>query len=341
MKNIKSLIAALLLLTGATAVQAQLQVRNDEFIQIGYEDYRTLSFGIESNTPNNGKYAIEYWQGGLNFWKPWPTPYTANYVLFLRDDNHIGMGTSGSNAYRLDVAGTARSTGWYTTSDKRLKSNINPIEGSLTKLLQLKGVSYQYTFELNKYGDLSGEKITEIKQKTIDADKPYTSKAKQRLGFIAQDLQQVLPEAVAKDEKGFLSVNYSEVVPLLVEAMKEQQAKIDALENALNDLKSGASKRSTERNTTTSSSMLYNNFPNPLGEKTTIQYFLDKNNAGVPNHIYIYNQQGAKVKEIALVNATGKGQVEVNTAGLKAGVYIYTLVSNGKKVASKRMIVSK
>jgi len=50
------------------------------------------------------------------------------------------------------------------------------------------------------------------------------------VGFIAQELERVLPEAVTKDEKGY-RVAYSEVVPLLVEAIKEQQREIDGLKN--------------------------------------------------------------------------------------------------------------
>jgi len=51
------------------------------------------------------------------------------------------------------------------------------------------------------------------------------------VGFIAQELERVLPEAVTKDEKGYYRVAYSEVAPLLVEAIKEQQREIDGLKN--------------------------------------------------------------------------------------------------------------
>lgn len=68
--------------------QGQFKIRNDAFIQIGYDSYKTLSFGKETNSPNNGRFAIEYWDSyqGLNFWRPWPTANYGDFSLFLRSD---------------------------------------------------------------------------------------------------------------------------------------------------------------------------------------------------------------------------------------------------------------
>jgi hypothetical protein len=216
---------------------SQLQVRNDEFIQVGYDDYRALTFGIDNNAPNNGMYSIEHWNNGLNFWKPFPSPMSANYILFLRDDNHIGMGTTGSSNYRLDVAGNARSWGWYTFSDERLKTKIEPLKGSLDKILQMQGVSYQFKGDTDKYADLKDDKLTSTKAKTIEND-AFESKAVSRIGFLAQDIQKVLPSAVQKEENGYLSVNYNEIIPLLVEGLKEQQNEINELKLKIKELSS-------------------------------------------------------------------------------------------------------
>lgn len=216
---------------------SQLQVRNDEFIQIGYEDYRTLSFGIESNVPNNGKYALEHWNNGLNFWKPWPTAYTANFVLFLRDDNHIGMGTQGSSSYRLDIAGSARSWGWYTTSDERLKEKITPLKNSLSLIKKLNGVSYNYRPIQDKYAGVDKKEISDVKAKTIEEDKDGVKAGEMHIGFLAQEVQEVIPTAVKKQEDGMLSINYNELIPILVEAIKEQQQEIDLLKKQINGQK--------------------------------------------------------------------------------------------------------
>jgi hypothetical protein len=61
---------------------------------------------------------------------------------------------------------------------------------------------------------------------------------KNQIGFMAQELAQILPEAVKVDEKnGTYSVNYIMLIPVLVEAVKEQQTKIAELEQKITELK--------------------------------------------------------------------------------------------------------
>jgi hypothetical protein len=93
------------------------------------------------------------------------------------------------------------STSWAAQSDMRLKKDISLVQGALDKTMQLKGVTYNYTYD--------------------DKDEP------RRVGVIAQDVLKVLPEAVLEEEDGFLSVRYSELTPLLINAIKEQQIIID------------------------------------------------------------------------------------------------------------------
>ena len=89
-----------------------------------------------------------------------------------------------------------------STSDKRLKSNIKPLNDALQKVKQLNGVS----FEMNN---------------------------KPKIGVIAQEVQKVIPEVVNTKEDGYLSVSYGNIVGLLIEAIKEQQVKIEQLEQKL------------------------------------------------------------------------------------------------------------
>ena len=79
-------------------------------------------------------------------------------------------------------------------SDIRVKTNIKPIENALDKVMKLNGIVYEMI------GDETHRK---------------------QVGLIAQDLQKVLPEAVVENSNGILSVDYSRVVALLVEAIKE------------------------------------------------------------------------------------------------------------------------
>ena len=118
---------------------------------------------------------------------------------------HAYLPTSGGTlSGDLNVTGTINATGSITAfSDARLKDNITKIPDALNKLNQLKGVTYT--------------------RKDITSDKKYA-------GLIAQDVQKVLPEAVAINEGEIISVDYNGVIGLLVEAIKELEAKVMHLE---------------------------------------------------------------------------------------------------------------
>lgn len=244
MKNLQIIISITVFIFLSCQINAQLQVRNDAFIQIGYEDYRTLSFGVESSLPNNGKFAIEHVNtksgvGGLNFWKPWPTPNYGNYMLWLRDDKNVAIGGYGSSFYKLMVYGSAYSLGSWIGSDRKLKSNIQPLHSGIEQILKLKPKSYIYDFSLEKYSTTSTQDVEsdEIKKNTIEGDQFITYKSGRMLGFIADELGQVFPQLVQKDEEGFEAINYDGLIPVLVSAIQEQHERIVALENALNSKK--------------------------------------------------------------------------------------------------------
>ena len=90
-------------------------------------------------------------------------------------------------------------TSWAAQSDRRLKRDIQPIDDALNKMLQITGMTYNY-----------------------NVDPVGTPR---RVGVIAQDVQSVLPEAVQEDKSGFLSVKYTEIIPLTINAIRELYAK--------------------------------------------------------------------------------------------------------------------
>ena len=84
------------------------------------------------------------------------------------------------------------------SSDARLKSNIVSLGSTISKLLQIDGKSYEM-------------------------------RGKQKIGVLAQEIKKVFPELVTKDENENLAVNYQGLVPVLINALKEQQAEIDRI----------------------------------------------------------------------------------------------------------------
>jgi Chaperone of endosialidase len=335
MKKITFIITFMLLVSIFTSVSAQLRVRSDAFIQIGYDSYRTLSIGGDAN----GKFAIEYWAGmsGMNFWKPWPTSNASDFNLFLRDDGNAGIGTSGSSSFKLDVAGVVRCTGIDFSSDRRLKANIKPIESGLSKILKLSGVTYKYNFEFDKYNGLSKEGLSDIKTKTMDNDPKIKALPNNRIGLIAQDVQTIVPEVINKDEKGYLSINYIDLIPLLIEAIKEQNKQIETLETKLTSAAVPQLPQTTSSESKITS-RLYNNAPNPFNNNTIIKYSLLETNLEGECSISIYNQQGILMTKQVIDKINGDGQVEIKGDVLKDGVYFYALVVNNKVVDNKMML---
>ena len=102
-------------------------------------------------------------------------------------------------------------TSWSSTSDERLKTDLVPIENAASKVLTLRAVTGRF-------------KTDEV--------------GKSRAFLIAQDIQKVLPEAVDASNPEKLGVQYTDVIPLLVAAIKELSAKNDALEARLVALES-------------------------------------------------------------------------------------------------------
>lgn len=109
----------------------------------------------------------------------------------------------------LTINGTITATGditAYFTSDKRHKNNIQLIPNALEKVSKLNGVTWEWNDDVNE--------VTKSTPKT---------------GLIAQEVQEVLPQVVVQRENGYLGLDYSKMMGLLVEAIKEQQIQIEEL----------------------------------------------------------------------------------------------------------------
>ena len=109
------------------------------------------------------------------------------------------------NSSSLTVSGDVVAFG--SPSDKRYKENIKPVTNALDKVSKLQGVTFDWK---------ESESLLDIKED---------------IGFIAQDVQEVLPELVRENEDGKLSLRDKGIVPILVEAIKELKAEIEELKN--------------------------------------------------------------------------------------------------------------
>ncbi len=131
----------------------------------------------------------------------------------------LQISLDGDDIYGLVVYGdTWCSSNSWAGSDIRLKKNIGNFNNALSKVNELRGV----TFEWRK---------NEFPEKGFNSE--------QQIGMIAQEVEKVLPELVKEGPGGYKSIDYSKMSAVLVEAIKEQQKQIDELRKEIEALKKG------------------------------------------------------------------------------------------------------
>jgi hypothetical protein len=144
-----------------------------------------------------------------------------------------GYAAGGASNYAGYFNGNVYVNGTVTqTSDKSLKKNILPISGSLSKVLELQGVTYEWKsqeeLEISHSNKGAGKKETDLQT--------FTFPKGTQLGVVAQDVEKVIPELVQTDANGFKSVDYVKIIPLLIEAIKDQQSIIENQARKINEL---------------------------------------------------------------------------------------------------------
>lgn len=257
---------------------------------------------------------------GIAFWgtSGAETGSNISYQMFL---NSIGLGIgTGSIAYstfKLVVFGDVKANVYAINSDLRFKKNITQINNSLDLILKLNGKNYEFrTDEINlqKYNFGKGKKF----------------------GFIAQELNEVLPELVSQDQEGMYCVDYIAIIPILVEAIKDQQKQIDELKSKL-EYKDFFKSSELKNNSDNNSAKIYQNQPNPFTVSTDIKYYIPTE-CKVAS-INIYNLSGSQIKHFE-ISQKGEGFVKINSGELKAGIYLYNLIIDGKEIDTKKMTLT-
>ena len=229
--------ADLLQITSATSTWAGLQIRNSS--NEGRWSFMTDGATAGLYDDENGDWHMQMVEnGGVTLYANGTANFTTgttymemarhldmnNYdiygvdQLFHHGDTNTYMQFHASDQWRVVVGGSERlevkkssphvlvSGDLNSTSDERLKDNIKPIENALSDVCRLEGVSFNWKD--------TGTKAT---------------------GFIAQQVEPILPDLVnTNEDDGIKSVNYIGLIGHLVEAIKEQQAQIDALTAKLN-----------------------------------------------------------------------------------------------------------
>lgn len=135
--------------------------------------------------------------------------------LVFSGTGSVGIGTTPSASAKLDVAGTVKASAIDYNSDERLKQHITEIKSSQEIINKLRPVSYFW----NETGKKKG------------------GNAQLQYGLVAQEVEKILPNIVSTDNDGYKSVNYNELIPILLQTAQEQGKKIEELQKELQNLK--------------------------------------------------------------------------------------------------------
>jgi hypothetical protein len=305
------------------------------------------SGGESSGFYSDGDYAV-IWSAG-----------DQNRLLRVYDED--GM----VEKWHIDGAGYA-----HTNSDLNKKENIQHIEKPSNQLLNINGVTYNFKKEENLIVNTDVLQINPVSNadsiypgdiEYSDINK-YDPSGKNYYGFIAQEVELIYPELVSTNEKGEKFVSYMEFIPILVEAFKEQQKVIDKqdvesaklleriakLENEVQMIKTNCCNSAKpilksgemeelDNSTQTPEPELFQNNPNPFSETTEIKYYLPETISNAM--ICIYDMNGKQLK-CYNIESDGTGFITIDGNELHAGMYMYSLIADGKVVDTKRMVLT-
>lgn len=249
---------------GVNSPQVKLHVKNNIALQGSGLDgsviqraqiYATTTLGFYFDAPKDpsgNRLPIQFnWRGG------------GIPALFINGNKRVGIGTTNPSV-KLDVEGNIKCVALTETSDVRFKENIQDFNSNLADLTRLRPVTYKMkrpertqerTSEGNDHMNTEDSAMTfnntQIDNLAIQDSLATTAPIeavdsneidfynRRHIGFIAQELEEVFPEIVYTDEKGYKSIHYTALIPVMVAALKEQQAEIEALNERLNELMDG------------------------------------------------------------------------------------------------------
>ncbi|MCL2434706.1 MAG: tail fiber domain-containing protein [Lentimicrobiaceae bacterium] len=333
-----------------------------------------LGVGVTSPTQKLHVFGTSFLQGNVNIGGAIQiNPYTnTDYAVYLDWTGDYGHAAIYSGSFRLQLGKTnnrvykifaynTSSIDYGVSSDERIKENITLLENPIEKIKQISG--YRYNLKRGIFPeDISEEEVAGF--------------TKNRIGFLAQEVEKVFPELVThpQSEEEFCSMNYDGMIPVLLEAIKEQQTQIEHLRTLIyereydmlflmdqidaccqnkpdyssprgqeeKDIENENIEKNLSNIENNSQSVekarLFQNIPNPFSIDTKIEFEIPENAHSAK--LLIHDMQGAEIKSY---NMTQKGlcAIVVNGFELTAGMYLYTLLIDNKIIDTKRMILTK
>lgn len=233
MKKI-NILCMILFVANMTCTFGQFKVYNSKLVKFGdVNQAPTLKHGFETKMDT---VLFNFIGGGILMYHVDPTLinngtriinppqyHKMDYTVLrgkTNDDLQLGTSTQELRSiYSFDYY-SSNATGISVISDSRYKTNIDSMPSALAKMLAVRPVKFDYI------------------QRDSTESEALAAARKNKVGFIAQEIQEYIPEAVNyRAEDDIYTVDYTVLIPFLVKALQEQQEEIEKLKAALNSNK--------------------------------------------------------------------------------------------------------
>jgi hypothetical protein len=297
-------------------------------------------YGKAGNATNGYNYGVYGKISGSN--------YGAGIYGSVNGDYDVDGKYAGFFYGNMKVTGKIYYYQLFNTSDVNAKKEIKKLDKkNVSKLRSLEAVNFKYKSP-NDYDDNTSSSIIQNKRnedsnQTTDTIINYTLSPeeeefykKTRIGFIAQEVQELFPELVSADQNGLLSIDYVSLIPVIIEVLKDQESQIETLESKINNNLKKASEDIINTNKFTNLS-LEKNIPNPFNTETKISFSIPNNINSA--YITIYDLQGKQIKKID-INERGKSYTIISANEFQAGMYKYSLIADNQLVGIETMILT-
>jgi len=335
-----------------------IKIGDGSYIQIGeWEADDVLSFKAKRYIFNTGSsdandITFSRWEGATwdNIIIDWGSAICCGAPTIYPNDNwYLQLGTPTKKLGDIYASNVLSNSFTTLPCDENAKENIARIDNAIEKIKRVSG--YRYNVKRDFFAGVPEEALVDLTKSTF--------------GFIAQELEKEFPEMVVKpkSKEETYGVNYMEMIPVLLEAIKEQQTMIETLQKEMkslqavnNTLKSGdASTGSTgsltagsattatqdmylSDNANTETMKLYQNAPNPFNERTVIKCFVPQNIQKA--QLCVYNMKGVQVQCLTITER-GTVEISIEAGALSSGIYSYVLIGDGAASETKQMILTK
>lgn len=289
------------------------------------------SVGLGTLAPNTG-YVTTIDQktvstGGILLRTPAPAYAHAMRIGISNADGIVGVSNDNISFYYNGTTSYNKvyAEAFILGSDRNIKSNIETLSGAMDAILKLRSVSY-------------------FLNEDVERGTPRTI-----YGFVSQEVQEFLPH-LTSEQMGILCLDYTQIIPLLVSGMQEQQAVIQgqneqilALQDKLIKLENlvikmaGFTGMDLSNEDIKTAAVLYQNKPNPFKDRTVVKYDLPETYTSAS--IMVFDMTGTLLETYPISKDNG-GEITIEGRQFKPGMYLYSLIVDNVEVDTKKMILS-